>query len=316
MNETWAPGDVPVATRGEFLAQRATAVHDLERRIGSPVDLFVNSGLVVGAAFALMLAGAALSDARVETFNVVFTVVMTAAALVTVPLMVRRALRTRKLMATIVAWETAEGQSRSLPPGHVRPDLRMPFDAREDADFEAVAHAAEVAAQFRPSATWLVWRSLPAGLGIAPGLVLVLGGFGPERGPQEVTALVSGVYLLTSCLVAAVGMVRMGLRLRRLWQMQKAEVQAWRVERIGPVAAAEVERASGRLQALLVAPFVVTSFLILVLSVGTSSPDAVAFIVAVVVLAGIVTGVAVLVRRFRRRSAAPTGHDLTPVPPD
>ena len=116
MTQTCAPGDVPVATRGEFLVLRATAVQELERRIGSLSDLLVNCALVFGAAFALMLAGAALSDARVEVFHVVFAVVMAAGALASVPFIARRTLRTRTLMAVLLAWETAEQQARSLPP--------------------------------------------------------------------------------------------------------------------------------------------------------------------------------------------------------
>jgi hypothetical protein len=164
-----------------------------------------------------------------------------------------------------------------------------------------------------------VWRVIPAAVGLLVGVVLllggVLGGVGPERGAMEVAALVSGVYLATASFVSIGGEFRMAWRLRRSWLTQGAELRAWRVERIGPVAAAEVERASARQRALLVGPFVVTSVLILVVRIGSSDPDVAAVIVAVVVLAGLVTGLVFLVRRRRRRAAAPAEHDFTAVPP-
>lgn len=315
MTEGLAPADVQPATRGEFLAARATAVPELERRIGSPLDLLLNCGLVFGAVFALMMAGTALTDARVETLHVVIAGVMTAGALATVPLMVRRGLRTRTWMAALLAWETAERRARSLPPGYVRPDLRMPFDARQDADFDDVALVAETWAEFRPSAWWLIKRAIPIGIGLLVGFLLVAEGFGDSPVALAVTLGVAGGYLLTCCLVSAAGMFRMAWRLRRIWQAHKSEIRAWRVERVGPVAAAEVERAWGRRRARIVAPFFAVSVLVLVVRLSTSSPEAVALAVAVVAVGGLVTGVVLLVRRLRRRPASPAEHDLTAVPP-
>lgn len=315
MTEALAPGDVQPATRGEFLAARATAVPELERRIGSPLDLLLNCGLVLGAAFALVMAGTALTDARAETVHVVIAGVMTAGALATVPLMVRRVHRTRTWMAALLAWETAERQARSLPPGHVRPDLRMPFDARQDADFDDVAFGAELWAEFRPRAWWLIKRGIPAGLGLLVGSLLVAEGFGDSPVALAVNVGVAGGYLLSCCLVSAAGMFRTAWRLRRIWQAHKSEIRAWRVERVGPVAAAAVDRAWLRKRWQIWAPFIGVSLVGLAAKVSTTPPEVVGIVAAIVVLGGFITGIVLLVRRLRRRPASPAEHDLTAVPP-
>jgi hypothetical protein len=311
MNPIWAPADLPAATRGEFLAHRARAVQELEQRLSSPVGLLVNCGLVFGAALALMLAGTALGDVRVETFHVAFAVVMAAAALTTVPIMVRRALRTRKLMAAFIAWETAERQARSLPSGHLPPDLRMPFDARRDADFEHFAYVTAVKARFRPLPTWLVLRGTPAGLGWVVGFVLMMGAVSEGSVAAAMAWGAAGGYLLICSLVVTASVVRAGWRLAQLLRAEQADIRTWRAERTGPVTAAKMEPAAVRRAALTVAPLVAMCVLYLV--VGVSSPEVAVIAVAIVVLAALVTGVVLLVRK--RRAAAPAEHDLTSAPP-
>jgi hypothetical protein len=316
MNRTWAPESLPAATRGEFLAHRATAVPELERRLSSLPGLLVNYGRGFGAFIALMMAGSALSDVRVETFHVVFAIAMVTAALGTVPFTVRWARSTGKLMETLVSWEAAERQTRSLATGDVQPELRMPFDARRDADFEHVAHSASMWAEFRPIARRLFLRAAPAIASGALGIALVLGGPGTEPAAQGIAFVLSGIYLLTWCLAAVVGVFTFAWRLTMVWRAQDAEIRAWRVERVGAVAAAQFERAQRRERARMVAPYVAVAVLVLVVRMMTSSPVAVASFVAIVVLAGLLIGVVLLARRSRRRAAAPAAHDLTSVPPD
>jgi hypothetical protein len=305
MNQTWAPGDVRVATRGEFLAARETAVRELERGIGSPLGLLQNCALVFGAFFACIVAGSALSQPRVETFNVVFAVVMVVAALATIPFTVRRALRRRKLIAALLAWEAAERQARSLPPGHVRPELRTPFDARQDADFEDVALDARLAASRRAAQGRLVRRTTLPSFGLVLGLVLVSGVSGDEPVATRVSWGVAGAYLVVCCLVAIAADFRLWRRACKFRWAQTADIVAWRAERLLPGEPADVDPDWLREQALILAPFLVLSALAIVVRVRTSSPEVLNVTLAVLVLAGVATYVALTVRRNRaaRRSA-------------
>jgi hypothetical protein len=300
MTEASAPGDVQPATRGEFLAARQTAVRELERGIGSPLGVLLNACLVSWAAFAVMIADSAITQPRVETFNIVFAVVLVAAALVTVPFTLRRALRTRKLMAAVLAWETAERQSRSLPPGQVRPDLRTPFDARRDADFETIAMDARIAARRRANGTWLRFRLLPPSLGLLPGLLLVFGGVSRDWAPTtRVAWAVAGGYVVVSCVVAIAATLRFSAHMWKLDRTQKSDIVAWRTERLMPGEPAEVDPDWFREQALILAPLVGLSALAIVVRVMTSSPVVGDITMFVLVLAGLATLVALEIRRYR-----------------
>ena len=80
--------------------------------------------------------------------------------LAAVPLTVRRAVAP-EADGHAVSWEAAERQARSLPTGDVRSDLRTPFDARRDADFEHVAYDADTAAYRRVTGGRLMFRLVP-----------------------------------------------------------------------------------------------------------------------------------------------------------
>jgi hypothetical protein len=274
-------------------------VRELERRIGSPLGVLLNGCLVSWAAFAVMIADSALSQPRVVTFNVVFAAVMVAAALVTVPFTVRRALRTRKLMAAFLAWETAERQTRSLPPGQVRHDLRTPFDARQDADFETVAMDAEIAAHRRTTGGWLSLRLVLPSFGLVFGAVLVMGVTRDASVSTRFSWGVAGGYLVVCCLVALAGALRLSVRVSRFYWTQRSDITAWRTVRLLPGEPAEVDPHWFREQALILAPFVGLSALALVVRVRTSSPEVMNVTVAVLVLVGLVTLVALGVRRHR-----------------
>lgn len=311
MEEIRTPEELRCTTRGEFLALRETAVRELERRIGDPSELVVNAVLVSGATYALVFAGTALDERPVETFHVVLAVVAVVAALLTVPPTVRRALSTRKQMAAVLAWETAERQTRSLPPGQVRPDLRMSFDARQDADFEDVVDVAVTTAEFRPTASWLTLRAVPAALGLPLGLVLVAAGFSDLPAAWGV----AGGYLSLSCLVRITSVIRTMWRLREVWTVHTAESRAWRSERIGPVAAAELERALRRQRWRTVAPFIAISSLGLVATGMRSAGVAVAAVVVIAVVAWLVLGGVWLARWLRRPAPAQEQREGTAVPP-
>jgi hypothetical protein len=315
MTEALAPGEVQAATRGEFLAARATAVRELEQRLSSPLGLLQNCGLLFAAVFALTLAGTMLSDSRVGTFHVVFAAVMTAAACATVPIMIRRALRTRKAIAAFIAWQTAEREARSLPPGHVRPELRTPFDARLDPDFEHFAHGVAVRDRFAPLPEWVLRRALPAGAGLVLGFVLLMAGFGDKPVGVAVTWGVAGGYLLTCSLLVIASAVRTGWRLVQILRAEKADISRWRAERIGQVAAAEVDRASLRKRWLIAAPFIVVPTLGWVVRVMTSPGATVTAVVVVVVLAGVLIAVVLLALWRTRPAPAPAEHHITAVPP-
>ena len=124
---------------------------------------------------------------------------------------------------------------------------------------------------------------------------------------------VAGGYLLLCCVVAIAATMRLSWRLWLLWRAQKADITAWRTERIGQAAAAEVDRAWLRKRWLIAAPFLGMSVLALAARVMTSSPGAVAVVVAVVVLAGLAVGVVLLVRS--RNTARRAEDELTPAPP-
>lgn len=313
MNPTWAPQDVPAATRGEFLALRDTAVRELERRILSPAQVLLHGGLAFVASLFWWAAGGVLAEPGNRTVLVVITVVLTGVGLAAVVPTVRRAVRNRKLTPLLLAWETAERQARSLPPGEVRPDLRTPFDARGDADFEHVAALADGAAYSRPTDGRLMFRLVPPSLGLAWGFVLVMGVSRDAPVLERVGWGVAGGYLLLCCVVAIAATMRLSWRLTRVWRAQKTDIAMWRAERIGPVAAAEVDRAWRRKRWLIVAPFMGLSVLGLAARVMTSSPAAVALAVAVVVLAGLIVGIVLLVRS--RATARRAEGELTSAPP-
>lgn len=315
MTEALAPGNAQVATRGEFLAARATAVQELERRLSSPLGLLQNCGLLFGAVFALMLAGTALSDARVETFHVVFAALLTAAAFATVPIIIRRAFRTRKAIAAFIAWETAEREARSLPPGHIRPELRMPFDARVDPDFEHFAHVVAVRDRFAPLPGWVVRRALPAAAGLLLGFVLLMAGFGDEPVGVAVAWGVAGGYLLACSLLVIASAVRTGWRLAQILRAEKADISLWRAERVGQVAAAEVDRALLRKRWLVAAPFIVLPVLGFAVRVVTSSWASVGVMVVVVAWAGLMIAVVLRGLWRTRRASVPAEHDITAVRP-
>lgn len=315
MTEALAPADLPAATRGEFLANRERAVRELHKELSSPLGLLQNCALVLGAAVGFFMAGAAFGDPNVETPVVVFVVVLGAAALASTAVILRRSRRRRELTAVRLAWETAERQTRSLPPGDIRPELRMPFDARAAADFEFVAFWENRRAELRVPSTMVSLRTISAAMGLLLGFVLVMGGFSAVSVKEAVGWWVAGGYLLICSVVSIADAFRTTWRLRRVWQAQQAEIRAWRADRMGPVAAAGAERAWSRKWWLLSGPHVGAPVMGVVVGAMTRSPAAVAIAVAVVVLAELVVGVMLLVSRRRRRAAAPAEHDLTPAPP-
>jgi hypothetical protein len=305
MTEALTPGKVQAATRGEFLVARQAAVRELERAIGSPLGVLLNACLVSWVAFAVMIADSAITQPRVETFNIVFAVVLVIAALATVPFTLRRTLRTRKQMAAVLAWETAERQSRSLPPGQIPPDLRTPFDARRDPDFETVATDARIAARRRAQGAWLRFRLLPPSFGLISGFVLVMGGVSGDWVPStRVAWVVAGGYVVVSCVVAIIATLRLTARMGKLQRTQKSDITAWRTERLLPGEPAEVDPDWFREQALILAPFVGLSALAIVVNMMTSSPVVGDITMFVLVPAGLATLVALEVRRYRAEKKA------------
>lgn len=314
MNQSWAPGDVPVATRGEFLAARETAVRELERRILSPLRVLLHSGLVFVATFAFLSAGAVLHEPGRHTVLVVVAALLTAVGIAAAVPTVRRAIRNRKLTSALLAWETAEHHARSLPPGQVRPDLRMPFDARQDADFEDVAFDADIAAYHRVAGKRLWFRLTPPSMGLLLGFVLVMGVTMDGPVPERISWAVGGGYMMVCSLVAIAATMRLSWRLRMLWRARQADNTALRTERIGPVAAAEVDRARLRKWWLLSAPFIVMSALGLVVGV-MRSPSAGVGGVIFIAWAGFVIAVLLLALWRTRRASVPAEHDVTAVRP-
>ena len=315
MTEALDPADFPAASRAEFLAARETAVRELERRILSPLQVLLHSGLVFVATLAFVFAGPVLTEPGRQTVLVVIAAVLTAVGLAAAVPTVRRAVRNRKLTSALLAWETAEHHARTLPPGQVRPDLRMPFDARQDADFETVAMDADLAAYHRVAAKRLWFRLTPPSMGLMLGFVLVMGVTRDAPVPERVSWAVGGGYMMVCCLVAIAATMRLSWRLRVLWRARQADNTALRTERIGPVAAAEVDRARLRRWWLLSAPFIVMPVLGHVVGVMTSSSASAVAVVVVVAWAGLVIAVVLLGLWRTRRASVPAEHDISAVRP-
>ena len=315
MNETWDPTDVPAATRGEFLAARETAVRELERMILSPLQVLLHSGLVFVATLAFVFAGAVFTEPGRQTVLVVIAAVLTAVGIAAAVAAVRRAVRNRKLTSALLAWETVERQARSLPQGQLRPDLRMPFDARQDADFETVAMDADIAAYHRVAGGRLWFRLTPPSLGLVLGFVFLMGVTRDAPVPERISWAVGGGYMMVCCLVAIAATMRLSWRLRTLWRALQADNTALRTERIGPIAAAEVDRVRLRRWWLFAAPFTVVPVLGHVVAVMTSSSASVALVVVVVAWAGLMIAVVLGGLWRTRRASVPAEHHITSVPP-
>ncbi len=313
MPSTPNPITHPWRTRGEFLAARAAAVPQIERLLLAPGTLFRQAALVFAAAMSIVLAGYCLDASPLGVTRMVFAAVFSAAALATVVPTVRRALRNRALIAELLAWDAAERRWRDLPAGEVPPEHRMPFDAREDPDFEQVAAAVGSAAQGRPLDGRLLMRSVPSGLGITLGLTIALSGALDLPAPSGVILLAGGSYVLLCPLVQASASMRLASRLTRRAAAIEADIRSIRAQRMGSVAAEAVHRAWRRKQAFALAPLVLVPVAILLAQVWRASPAAVWATAAVVVVAVVVGGVVLLIRRSRDGRSGPDAElELTP----
>jgi hypothetical protein len=313
MPSTPNPITHPWRTRGEFLAARAAAVPQIERLLLAPGPLFRQAALVFAAAVSIVLAGYCLDASPLDATRMVSAAVFSAAALATVVPTARRALRNRALIAELLAWDVAERRWRDLPAGEARPEHRMPFDAREDPDFEQVAATVGSAAQGRPLDGRLLLRSVPSGLGIVLGLTIVLSGAFDLPAPSGVILLAGGSYVLLCPLVQFSASNRLALRLSRTAAAIESDIRSVRAQRIGSAAAEAVDRAWRLKQALALSPFVLLLVAILIGNVSRASPVARWVTAAVVVLAVVVSGVVLLVRRARDGRSGPDAElELTP----
>ncbi|WP_147251459.1 hypothetical protein [Blastococcus sp. TBT05-19] len=231
------PTEHPWSTRGELLSARAAAVQEIERQFLSLRALAGQSVCGLLVVFAAGVASAALEESRVTGVHVAIAVVCSGLALLAAVFPVRRALRNRKLIAELLAWEAAERQGRELPPGHIPPDLRMPVDARDDPDFEQVAGAAGAAAYTRPWGSRLLLRSVPGGIGLVVGFALVVGGTFDFPSPVSVAFLLSGGYVLLSSVVMVSASTRLAYRMTRSSSALDADIRALRAQRMGAPAA-------------------------------------------------------------------------------
>jgi hypothetical protein len=243
--------DRPWRTRGELLAARADAVPVLERRLFAPGRLVGQSLLMVVVALAGLVAGTALEGSGGVTVAAVAAVVALGAVVVAV----RMAVESRALMAGLLDWEAEERAGRSLPAGDVRPEHRMPFDARADEDFRAVSVGTSVAAYTRPVRTPLLVRAVVLGSGIGLGLILVLVGVAEPGAAFAVTTGVVGAVVLVAGLVGATAITRFAFRLTRVSAGLEEDVRGMTADRGEAVPTMSPVR-RGLLLALLVSPLV------------------------------------------------------------
>lgn len=197
------PVDHPWATRAELLAARAEAVPRLEARLLSLRRIAAQFLLLLVVAISGPFAGVAIEDPSSDPVSAAVTgsigglaALAGAAASISV---VRGAWEERRLWRQLLAWEAAERVGRALPRGPLRPELRMPFDAQADEDFDAVVAATGTAAAVR----WMSGRvqlvAFPGALGCAlgvPGVALVF--LPPVDLPAAAAGVSGAVVLLTS----------------------------------------------------------------------------------------------------------------------
>lgn len=220
-------------SRAELLAARAEAVPELERRLLSPWRLLGSSALALVTVVTAGMAGQALQRPDRNSSDLVIALVLVAVAVVAVVPVARAARRNRALFAELASWEAAERRERDLPAGEVRPEHRMPVDARADADFDEVAAVVGARAYTRPWGGRLLLRAAPAGLGIALGIALVLGGASELPQPLGFAVLLPGGYVLLSSLVMACAATRHAYRMTRISSDLQAEIREIRLERTG-----------------------------------------------------------------------------------
>lgn len=285
-------------TRAELLAARAGAVPELERQALSRRRFLLHVALTPFAAFAGLMAFSAFDegDRLGLVMGALFAGIGVAAAWPTV----RQAVRNRRLFAELLAWEEVERRGRTLPPGPLAPEHRMPYDARDDDDFEQVARVAGSAAHVR-SWSWRYLVRTVSGMGVASGLVLVLGAFVDEDRGIGWNWLIAGSYLFGASLVACCAYLRLNFRLFRISRALDADIRELRSRRVGEAAATAVHRVEVTRRSLAISSFAFLSVAFLVASVPRSSDAAVAT-VAVILAVGGLAGITALV--VRRRDAS------------
>jgi hypothetical protein len=290
----------PWRTRGELLTARATARPVAERRLLSPLRLAGAACLVAGAMFVALVATV---PAGGGTAVLVAVCAVVGSALLGIA--ARQALRTRALITEVLAWDEAERRHRDLPASDLPPELRTPFDARADEDFEQVASLAGAQAYTRPWRALLLLRSAVAGVGGAVGLALVLIVLVNEDQPraEEVGYGIAGVVGLLASGLLAGGAMRLGWRWTRLSSAVTAEVHELRSTRLGPVEAAGIARTESRSRALALAPIalVVVAFGAFRFSHASDTGRLVGGVVVLGVL--LLVAAVALVRRSLRTSA-------------
>jgi hypothetical protein len=204
---------------------------EIERRLFSPWAVLAHAALTLLAVFCSGIVGAALGDVGRGTTHLVLAVLFGVAAVAAVVPTVRRALRNRALVTELLAWEAAERRERYLPGEDVRPEHRMPFDARADPDFEQVAAAAGTAAYLRSRGHGQYLRAALSGMGVVAGFVLVAGGFLGAPEPLSIGMAVGGGYLLGCSLVTAVSATRIAWRYSRISAAVEADIREVRAGR-------------------------------------------------------------------------------------
>jgi hypothetical protein len=251
--------------------------------------------LALVVAFAGLLAGTAAAEGDGAAAVLIgLAVVMGVAAAAP---MVRQYLRNRELVAELLAWEAAERAGRGLPGGDVPAELRMPYDARDHADFEQVAAAVGHAAYTRPRSNRLLIRSAVAGLGIAFGLALVLSVITDVDAGFRWGAAIGGAYVLVVSLVVASAATRLMFRMTALSSAAEADIREFRAQREGVPEARAIEQAERRRSLVVLLPVLAVLVLLLVVRVSMASEAAVVATILILVVAAVIGGAAALRRR-------------------
>lgn len=237
------PGMAPLpesfSTRADLLKARADAWQVLHRADMSARRATKSAGLVLLSVPFFALLSAAFQppdDISTEdpgTFGLVFgsTCGLTGAILSLAAF--RLTVRAREVGRRARSWRDLADQqaARALPAGEIPADLREPFDARYDSDFERHATTARVHLQVAPWEDRVLFRAALAGLGTGLSIALLLIGFGNLRTPYFTGVLVAGLVLGVACGTQWVKAVRYSwLETKRWWRWGR-EFDTWRAER-------------------------------------------------------------------------------------
>lgn len=233
----WPPPVESWTTRAEFLrdyvpAMKALHSADMSSRAAGGTALLMFAALVCSLFAAAPYLPAEDGNEVTGALAVFLTCVFGIPAPFLYWKSLRRTLDAREINRRVRAWRPLEEDPliRALPPGEVDSDLRQPFDARHDGDFDQYAGYFHMHLRYAPMETGALLRGGLCGLGLVASPILCLLGIS-ELGALTPGAVFAGVVIgfATIAQMRKTGNFSWG-ETKRWWRMGK-EIAQWDAER-------------------------------------------------------------------------------------